>query len=326
MLSINNVSLLTAMYNKANCEKNLSLNSSHKLALTRERTALAQEKNMKLQAKNISYYDNGKYNKISYGYLMGYGANYTAITSGTKPLKEHNSIILTDFKGQVVLSADYAKAITSVLGSSAMNAQGRGGTFSTDYIPAMLANLIPGYSEEQFKAVINGDGLTTSYEANIFNLSTQEVTGTTTVDNSDTSTKLLQSIVDFYLPIFSAAAANGWTTEYNDEINLNPDYINDAIVSGLFQLATVDSEGNYEPDTSLTYYLTTELEENLSSEDRARIEAWYNAEMERLTEKESLLDLSNNDLSLQLEALNAEIESLQGMLKDSYSAFEFGNA
>lgn len=63
---------------------------------------------------------------------MGYGANYTAITAGTKPLKSENSMILTDYKGQVVMSEAYANAITAVLGSSAMDSQGRGGTFSTE--------------------------------------------------------------------------------------------------------------------------------------------------------------------------------------------------
>ena len=218
-LACSNIRLLTLTARKADCEYGISVASMRKMAVTREQSALAQEYNSKLQSKSIAYYDNGQYNKINYNYLMGYGSNYTAITSGNKALKDENSMILTDYKGQVVLSSDYANAITAVLGSSAMDSQGRGGTFSSEQIPAILAELIPGYTEEQFKSVIDGDGVTTSYDANGVQTITGESTGnTTTVDNSDTTTSILQEIVDFYYPIFQAAAANGWTTEYNNEI------------------------------------------------------------------------------------------------------------
>ena len=53
------------------------------------------------------------------------------------------------------MSKAYANAITSVLGTSAMDSQGRGGTFSIDKIPAILAKLLPGYNEDTFKTVIN---------------------------------------------------------------------------------------------------------------------------------------------------------------------------
>lgn len=58
-----------------------------KMALTREQSALSQEYYSKLQSKTISYYNNGQYNKINYNYLMGYGANYTAITAGNKTIE-----------------------------------------------------------------------------------------------------------------------------------------------------------------------------------------------------------------------------------------------
>ena len=67
------------------------------------------------------------------------------------------------------MSKAYASAITSVLGSSAMDSQGRGGTFSTDQIPAILAKLLPGFTEEQFKNAIDGKSQnSTSYDANGF--------------------------------------------------------------------------------------------------------------------------------------------------------------
>ena len=326
-LACSQIRPLTLTARKADCEYGISIDSMRKMALTREQSALSQEYYSKLQAKNISYYDNGKYNKINYQYLMGYGANYTAITAGTSPLKSENSMILTDYNGQVIMSQAYADAITSVLGSSAMDSKGRGGTFSTDKIPEILAELIPGYSAEQFKTVIEGDKISSSYEANGSSSLTGESTGnTTTVDNSEKSTELLQSIIDFYYPIFSAASANGWTTEYNKEINSNEDYISDAIVSGSMQLVSVNDEGNYDPDTSLTYFVTAGFVESRTDSDvREEITAWYNAEKERISEKENFLDIDMDNLSTELESINTEIQSIQSLIDDAISSvFDWG--
>ena len=327
-LACSNIRLLTLTARKADCEYGISVASMRKMAITREQSALAQEYNSKLQTKSIAYYDNGQYNKINYNYLMGYGSNYTAITSGNKALKDENSMILTDYKGQVVLSSDYANAITAVLGSSAMDSQGRGGTFSSEQIPAILAELIPGYTEEQFKSVIDGDGVTTSYDANGVQTITGESTGnTTTVDNSDTTTSILQEIVDFYYPIFQAAAANGWTTEYNNEIKTNDNYISDGLVSGTLQLATVNDEGNYDPDCSLTYFVTAGLVESRTDSDvREEITAWYEAEKAAISEKENWLDIEIDNLSTELESINTEIQSVKSLIDDAISSvFDWGS-
>lgn len=327
-LAASQARLLTLTARKADCEYGISVGSMRKMALTREQSELAREYNSKLQAKNITYYANGKYNQINYGYLMGYGANYTAITGGTKPLKKENSMILSDYKGQVVLNDAYANAITKVLGSSAMNSQGRGGTFSTDKIPEILDALIPGFSAEQFKTVMGGDNLSTSYDAEGVNQLTGEKTGTeTTVNNSETSTKILQSIVDFYVPIFSAAAANGWTTEYNNEIKNNDDYVSDAIISGSFQLTSVNDEGNYDPDASLSYFITAGLlEARNDSEMRSEITAWYEAEKARISEKEDWIDIEMDNLSTELEAINTEIQSVKSLIEDAVgSVFDWGS-
>ena len=328
-LACSNIRLLTLTARKADCEYGISIDSMRKMALSREQTQLSQEYNSKLKAKQISYYANGKYNKINYSYLMGYGNNYSAITGGTQPLKSQNSMILTDFKGQVVMSKAYASAITSVLGSSAMNAQGRGGTFSTDQIPAILAKLLPGFTEEQFKNAIDGKSQnSTSYDANGVQTITGNSTGNkVTVDNTETTTKKIQSIVDFYYPIFQAAAANGWTTEYNNDMGTNDDYVSDALSSGTFQLATVNDEGNYDPDTSLTYYVTSGLvAQNNNSEVREEVTAWYEAEKARISEKESYLDIDMDNLSTELESINTEIQSIQSLIDDAISSvFDWGS-
>ena len=328
-LACSNIRLLTLTARKADCEYGISIDSMRKMALSREQTQLSQEYNSKLKAKQISYYANGKYNKINYSYLMGYGNNYSAITGGTQPLKSQNSMILTDFKGQVVMSKAYASAITSVLGSSAMDSQGRGGTFSTDQIPAILAKLLPGFTEDQFKNAIDGKSQdSTSYDANGVQTITGNSTGNkVTVDNTETITKKIQSIVDFYYPIFQAAAANGWTTEYNNDMGTNDDYVSDALSSGTFQLATVNDEGNYDPDTSLTYYVTSGLvSQNNNSEVREEITAWYEAEKARISEKEDYLDIDMDNLSTELESINTEIQSIQSLIDDAISSvFDWGS-
>ena len=328
-LACSQIRLLTLTQRKADCEYGISIDSMRKMALTREQTQLSQEYYSKLQSKQISYYANGQYNKISYEYLMGYGSNFMAVTSGTKPLKTDNNVVLSDYKGQVILSETYANAITSVLGSSAMDGYGRGGTFSTDEIPAMLAYVIPTYSEEEFRNVINGGTEDKSYTTDNKNTMTGESTGNSTeVDISDEWTSQIQTIVDFYYPIFAAAAANGWTTEYNQEMKTNDDYISDAIVNGTFQLEQVDEFGNYDPDTSLTYFTTNGLiQARTDSDVREEITAWYNAEKERISEKENYLDIEATDLSTELESINTEIQSIQSLIDDAItSVFDWGSS
>lgn len=330
-LACSQIRLLTLTARKADCEHGISVDSMKKMALTREQSELSKQYYSKLQSKQISYYNNGQYNKINYGYLMGYGADYSPIFKDSAALKKDNSMILTDYKGQVILNNSYAKAITTVLGSSAMDAQGHGGTFSKDAIPAILAALIPGRSEEEFSAIINKNNneiFDSNYNANNQNTLTGENTGTTTtVDNSDTNKELIQKLVDFYYPIFLSAAANGWTSEYNKEMANNDNYISDAIVSGTMQLAKVNDEGNYEPDTSLTYFITSGMiEARTDSSVREEITAWYNAEKERITEKENFLDIEMDDLSTELEAINIEIQAVQSLIDDAISSvFDWGS-
>ena len=328
-LACSQIRLLSLTARKADCEYGISIDSMQKMALTREQTQLSQEYYSKLQSKQISYYANGQYNKINYNYLMGYGNNYSAILSGTQPLKDENSMILTDYKGQVVMSDTYANAITSVLGSSIMNSDGQGGTFSVDKIAEIMAALLPGFTADQFQTVIDNEKVQSTGTFDMTNTLTGEVTEeNVTIDTSDATTEKIQSLVDFYYPIFSAAAANGWTTEYNKEMQTNDDYVSDAIVSGTFQLASVGSEGTYEPGTSLTYFTTAGLvQERTDSDVREEITAWYNAEKERISEKENYLDIDMDNLSTELESINTEIQSIQSLIDDAISSvFDWGSS
>ena len=275
-LACSQIRLLTLTTRKADCELGISLDSIEKMAITREQSALSSEYYSKLQAKKVCYYANGQYSKMDYHHLMG-GLNYMEVLNGASSLKSDNNMILADYKGQVVLSDSYAKAITSVLGASAMDQNGRGGTFSQDKLPQILAAVLPGFKVEDIKAVIDKKELEArSYTATATNTLTGESTGKqVTVDNTDKAKSKIEQLVDFYLPIFQAAAANGWTSEYNKEMALNDDYVSDALVTGSFQLEHVNDVGNYDEGTTLTYFVTSgAVQTRTDSDTREEITAW----------------------------------------------------
>lgn len=328
-LAASQARLLTLTSRKADCEYGLAMDSMQKMSLTREMSDLSQEYYSRLKTKQIAYYHNGQYSMMNYNYLMGYGKNYAAILSGDKyALKEDKSMVLTDFKGQVVLSDAYAEAITSVLGDGVkVDANGAGGTFDKSKIPQILAALCPGFEASTFQKLIDDENLSASYDANTVNTLTGEETGeTVNVDNSDTLTGKCQALLDFYYPIFVAAASNGWTTEYNQAMSTNDDYVSDALVTGTFQIETIDTHGEYDEGTSLTYYITAGLVEQRNDSDyREEVTAWYEAEKERIAEKETLLDIHMQDLSTELEALKIEIDSVQSFIDDAtQSVFDWG--
>lgn len=330
-LACSQIMLLTLTSRKADCEYGISIDSMQKMALSREMSELSSEYYSKLQSKNISYYHNGQYNKMNYGYLMGYGSNYAAVWNQDQfALKSDKSMILTDYNGRVVLSDSYAAAITSVIGSSCMDSNGKGGTFSTDKIAAILAKLFHGdaFSEETFQNIIDEKELSgNSFAAGTVNTLTGQDTGKQVqVDNNSTVTEKMQAIVDFYYPIFAAAATNGWTTQYNDSMESNENYISDAISSGSMQLVCVNNQGNYDETGSLTYFITSGLVESRTDSDvRKEVTAWYEAEKEKIAEKETYIDLHMDELSTELEAINTEIQSIQSLIDDAIqSVFDWG--
>ena len=328
-LACSQARLLTLTARKADCEYGISMNSMHKMALTREMSELSQDYYSKLQAKKISYYQNGQYYKMNYQYLMGYGNQYDAIFNKDKyALKTENSMVLTDYKGQVVMSNEYAKALTSVLGTDIIDKDGRGSTFSADKIPEIIAAVAPRFKADEIKAVIDESGITSEYNVNIHNTLYGTDTGKdSTRDNSKTKEAQIQAVIDFYYPIFVAAANNGWTVEYNKDMALNNDYISDALITGSFQLTTVNNVGDYDERGSLTYFITANMiEARTHSDEREAITAWYEDEKARISEKESMLDLHIGDLSMELESINTEIQSIQSLIDDAISSvFDWGS-
>ena len=309
---------------QSNCQLTEFLLSNRKMTLTRALDSLTQEYNSKLNTKSLVFYDSkkNKYNKMNYAYLMGYGANYTPVLDGSQPLKKENSMILTDYKGQCVLSDEYAKVITQVVGSSVIDSNGRGKTFSTDEIPAILGKLIPGYSEEEFRMVLENNSISSQYDASVYGTLNGDYRRDTVVNNSDKITERLQSIIDFYYPIFAAAAANGWTTEYNDALKKNEDYISDAVSSGILQLATVDDYGNYDVSDSLSYFTSANLVETQTiTDDQKKLETWYNYEKKLITDKETAIDQQILDNSITIESIKNQLKSLESIIKDAIQVF-----
>ena len=327
-LACSQARLLTLTARKADCEYGISIDSMQKMALTREMSELSSEYYSKLKAKEVCYYANGKYNKINPKYLLGDGYDILGIMDGSAVVKNNNKMILADYQGRTVLSDNYANIIRSVCPGVEVDSQGRGGTFSKDYLPKIFEVLFSGIATAQeIKNVMDGGRYETSYSAHGVNTMSGKANGTRTiVDSSASSTEKIQALLDFYLPIFASAATNGWTTEYNKEMATNEDYVSDAISSGSLQLAGVDYNGNFDSDMTLTYFITAGMVETRSDSDkREEITAWYNAEKDRITEKESYIDIHMDDLSTELEAINTEIQSIQSLIDDAVSSvFDWG--
>ena len=93
-------------------------------------------------------------------------------------------------------------------------------------------------------------------------------------------------------------------------------------------METVNEYGEYDEGTSLTYYVTAGLVQSRTDSDaREEVTAWYNAEKERISEKENYLDLHISDLSTELESINTEIQSIQSLIDDAISSvFDWGSS
>ena len=328
-LAASQVHFLALTKRKNTVEYNMSVANMHKLSLTREMTDLSQEYSRRLKCKKIAYYNNGDYHSLTYSYLMGYGQDPSAIMSGTAPLKKENSMVLTDYRGMVIMSNEYASVIKDVVGAGAVDKKGMGQTFSTSHIPAIIAQIVKGYSEEQISDAIN-NVLSSSYSTTGQNLMTGQSGSSGNKDNSDYVTENILKLVDFYYPIFAAAASNGWTTEYNNQVfdkQNNEDYISDALISGTFQLMMVEPAGDYEEDTSLNFFTSAGyIETTTDADTREEIIAWYESEKARIAYKEDMIDLQISDWSTELEAIKTEMQALQSFIDDATSNMSWGSS
>ena len=135
--------------------------------------------------------------------------DYTAVLTekedgkGSKVVTENE-----DGTGKVVLAKQYGTAITTALG---LPDSSSGEKFGEEAIPAIIATLIPGYSPEDILKVMEGGSIESSYDASLIQTQTGEDTGKdTTINNTNTLTENLKSIINFYKPIFVRASLQGW--------------------------------------------------------------------------------------------------------------------
>ena len=314
--AIAQIQFLSLTKRKADCEYGISRDAMQKLILTREMNQLTRDYQSRISQKQVVYYADGKYNKINYRYLMGAGAaTASEIIQNQNVPKSNCNMVLTDPQGRVVLSNNYANAIMTVCGVS------DGQPFSENYIPYILEYLCPGVSASDFT-----DGIAThTWSAT----ATSPVTGESTeveIDTADQANEIVQRLLDFFLPIFKAASVNGWTTEYNVNMAQNENYLTDALSSGSLVLAEVNEYGFYDENASLTYFaIAGDIELRSDSDKRKEIERWYLDEQERISEKETLIDMDMQDLNTELEAIKAEIESVKSFIQDAtQSIFNWG--
>ena len=96
----------------------------------------------------------------------------------------------------------------------------------------------------------------------------------------------------------------------------------DNFVLGSDGVATAAGTTDYK-----TYFITAGLVEARTDSDvREEITAWYNAEKERISEKETYLDLHIDELSTELEAINTELQAIQSLIDDAVSSvFDWGS-
>lgn len=322
-LAASQINLLTLTRRKASCELGISIDAMRKMQLTREMSQLTQEYNSKLSAKQVVYHADNSYHKVDYQYLMGNRSTFSNVgfQRNTSKIKNNYNMVLTDYTGKVVLSNYYANAIMKVCNV------GLGGSFSMDKLPEILEELNPAkiFTADNYRnGVENYTWSATGYSPVQGSGSAHATTGSSTTAYNEA----IENIIAYFYPIFLAASVNGWTVDYNNQINNNDDYLTDAIVSGTLVLAEVDEYGQYDGDATLTYFsIAGDIDLRPDTSKREELTREYDAEKERIAEKESWIDLEMEDLSTELEAIKTEIESVKTYVNDAIqSVFSWGNA
>ena len=137
-------------------------------------------------------------------------SEYTNYTEVLQEMDEGSKVVTEnkDGTGKVVIAAQYGNAIATAIG---LPDNKSGGKFGKESIPAIIAQLVPGYTPEEILKVMNGGTIETSYQASLFETTTGEDTGkNTTINNTEKSTENLKAIINFYNPIFLRASLQGW--------------------------------------------------------------------------------------------------------------------
>lgn len=135
---------------------------------------------------------------------------YTDYTDVLNEVEEGSKVVTEnqDGTGKAMLAPQYGAAIAAALG---LPDSSTGGKFGQDAIPAIIAQLMPGISANNILVVMNGGTLDSSFDASLIQTVSGEDTGKdTSVDNSQTATEKLRTVINFYKPIFTRASLQGW--------------------------------------------------------------------------------------------------------------------
>ena len=134
--------------------------------------------------------------------------------------------------------------------------------------------------------------------------------------------------VKFYFPIVTACAKYGMNDNYDFNQNLKDgDYIDKNIQNGVFQLMGFETDVfslNSAKDTDY-YLLTSEFSKMNDPAQQAIITAWYETEKAEINSKETYWDTLIENLSAELNSINAEIESVKSLIDDAVkNTFDWG--
>ena len=187
-------------------------------------------------------------------------------------------------------------------------------------VRALLGTAPAGYNNDQ-----HGKGIWYNAETG---------TGQKFVPAGETITQWIQNFKDliadvkFYYPIVTACAKFGATTAYDQNQNLkDSDYLDKNIQNGIFQLMGFDTDVfSLDSNKDTDYYLlTSEFSKMNDPAQQAIITAWYETEKAEINSKETYWDTLIENLSAELNSINAEIESVQSLIDDAVkNTFDWG--
>lgn len=148
-------------------------------------------------------------------------------------------------------------------------------------------------------------------------------TGTTTAIISDGNTPAVNPNADinnnnisdsyegsFYLNLYNAINNYGWETMNFSGTSEN---LSNQVLNGNIQIRTYDSDVNWQVSSTNDY--NSPLGTKSDTEAAAKAEAEYDAEKDKLTSKETTLDVQMDHLDTERSAIQNEIESVQNIIK-----------
>ena len=351
-LAASQARLLTLTSDKLHLEKQISINTNRKMALTAEMSRLAFEKNSKLNSYQyqVSTLDGGMH-EINYEYLMGKSGGVQDISTKS----EDKMMLFDSASGKVILSEDMANIIGPI--QDLRNNQNQkyeaiarlcGDAHLT--VPEDLpSNIDISFcaDTELIKDICNGKynsyGLNDLTRAisryNLYSYATNNdgacgnlipaqqqfvPAGQNTEQWLSSFDKLIND-VKFYAPIVDACIKFGYTTKYDDYIKTDKSYVDESLQNGTFQIMDFDvKSGDLDGSHNTKYYLRfSEIYKMQDENQKLEVQAWYQKEKSSIKHKEDVLDTMINQMNTELNSINTEIESIKSFIDDSKKKFEW---